>query len=107
VPQGTEAITTNAQLQDVKSAFVEKGIVLEQNSESEFKTEPMNLTPFAVIYYQAMKNGDGTKIVAIDKREYKSFRVGVDDVLSDQHHEKIWGLVADIMDRNNLAYEFK
>jgi hypothetical protein len=109
VPQGTEAVIVDAKLPEVKRAFVNEGVIVQQNSDSQFETKPKDYDFSGSLYCQGFDEGSKTRVVLYVRPE--GLYEEVDDARivynGNERIKPAFSWVADIMDRNNLAYEFE
>ena len=106
IPEDTKSIIVYGDLQEVKQAFVKENFIVEQNSEQEFTTKPKDFKAMVTIYYQAMKEEDKTRVVAIDKRDYDSFRVGSQEgFLNETDQAIIFSTIIEVCENSGLKYK--
>jgi hypothetical protein len=108
VPAGTKSVIVNADLQKVKEVFVDDGLIVNQNSDNEFKTEPLEF-PAYTSYYQAMNHQDKVKVIAVGWQTLTEFQKK-ERVVRETNDPKalsrrIFSKVVNICEANNLEYE--
>jgi len=112
IPDGTKSIIVDAPIQKTKSAFVDEGVIVEQNSPSQFETKPKDYDWSGSVYCQGFDEDEKTKVVIYVRPD--GMMEGVDDARITYEGEQQWknrvkpafNWVANIMEKNNLNYKF-